>query len=282
LITAQAGKYDVWHKTIYNSFNILNYENILANASSIFIRMVYNLIMIRIIVCDDDKTLLDTYTQLCKKVSNKYNIAAEIKGYSSGSDLMFDLEDPKFQSTLDMLFLDISMPGLSGVEVAREARALGYTGVIIFITASEEHFRDAFDVGAFHYITKGESMRRFEEVFLRAVEHLNDSNKKEITLSCWGEYKKIKISDIEYFEVVNRVIIVYYDNKSFELQGSLQKLEITLANYGFQRIHRNFLVSLSYIKQMTFKYVVLLNGKELPVGRNYYSGLKSAVNKMKL
>ena len=115
---------------------------------------------LKVIICDDEKTALLTYVKFCSKISAEHNIDADVKGYSNGSDLMFDLEDPKIYNTLDILFLDIHMAPINGVEVAREARRAGYTGFIIFITASEEHFREAFDVGAFHYITKGESFQR--------------------------------------------------------------------------------------------------------------------------
>jgi len=225
---------------------------------------------------------LETNIKICRRISDRHKFDVEIKGYISGNDLMFDLEDANFSNSLDLLLLDITMPGLNGVDVAREARGLGYTGVIIFITASEDYFRDAFDVGAFHYIVKGESMAHFEEVFLKAVDVLKEMDRKEILLSGWGELRRVAISSIEYFEVVSRNIIVYYEGKVFEFHGHLKKLEEQLASNGFQRIHRNYLVSLMHIKNMTFHEVVMSNGKTLPVGRTYYSELKEAVNKIKM
>ena len=236
--------------------------------------------MFRVVVCDDEKMALTMYVNLCRKICAKYNIDVAIKEYNSGSDLMFDLEDPKFHNTLDLLFLDISMPGLSGVEVAREAREAGYTGVIIFVTASDEHYGDAFDIGAFHYIRKGDSAARFEEIFLKAVDMAGTINQKEISLSGWGEIRKIKVNSIHYFEVINRIIFVYYDDQEFQFQGNLSILEEQLADAGFMRIHRNYLISLSHVESITFKFVLMTNGKELPVGRTRYSDLKEAVKNM--
>ncbi|MDR0490695.1 MAG: response regulator [Oscillospiraceae bacterium] len=237
--------------------------------------------VIRIAMCDDDKMALETYASICSRICSKHGIDAEIKKYESGNDLMFDFDEPKFQNTLDLLFLDISMPGPSGIDIAREARELGFTGIIIFITGSEESYREAFDVGAFHYITKGESVQRFEEILLKAVESSRNSDRKEIVLSGWGEIKKLKISSIEYFEIINRIITVHYDNEEFEFQGSFQKLEEQLADKGFLRIHRNYLVSLSYIKSMTYNEAVMISGKTLPVGRKHHDGLKAAFGNVK-
>ena len=236
--------------------------------------------MFRVVVCDDEKTALTMYVNLCRRICAKHGIDVAIKEYDSGSDLMFDLEEPKFHNTLDLLFLDISMPGMSGVEVAKEARKAGYTGVIIFVTASDEHYSDAFDIGAFHYIKKGDSAARFEEIFLKAVDMARTINQKEISLSGWGEIRKIKVNDISYFEVINRIIHVYYDEGEFQFQGNLSVLEQQLADAGFLRVHRNYLISLSHVESITFKYVLMTNGKELPVGRTRYSELKEAVKNM--
>lgn len=237
---------------------------------------------IKIALCDDDQMMLDTYTKLCQNVGGKHGIDTKIKAYKSGNDLMFDLEEPMFRSTLDLLFLDITMPGLNGVEVAREARELGYNGVIVFITGSKDYYSDAFDVRAFHYIVKGESSARFEEIFLSAVELSRDANRDEIVLSGWGELRNIKRSSIEYFKTANGVVTVRYDNQEFEFLGSLNKLEDQLKGYGFFRIHRNFLVSLSQIKSISYGGVIMAGGEELPVGRKYYPELKSTVNSLAL
>jgi DNA-binding LytR/AlgR family response regulator len=234
------------------------------------------------VVCDDNKADLGMYVKLCQKISENHNIDIEVKTYESGSDLLFDLEEPKFFNTLDLLLLDITMPGIDGVETARQARRVGYTGLIIFITTSEEHYTDAFDVGAFHYITKGASIKRFEEIFMKAVELLKETNKEHVVLSGWGELKQIKIRDIHYFEVVKGTMKVFYDDDTFEFNSTLDKLEEHLKNRGFQRIHRNYLVSLLKVKSVTYTEAIMADGAVLPVGRTYYPGLKEEIKKIKM
>ena len=236
-----------------------------------------------IVVCEDMKSQRTLYAKLCRRISEKHGIDVGIREYESGSDLMFDLEDPKFHNTLDILFLDISMPGISGIETAKQARKAGYTGVIVFVTSSEEHYRDAFDVGAFNYITKGENIKRFEEIFLKAADAAKEKQSERITLSGWRELEHIEIRSIVYFEVVKGIITVYYDgDKKFAFNGSFGRLENELSHHGFYRLHRNYIVSLVHVKKISFTEVTMTNGDVLPVGRKRYRDFKTTIEKLKM
>ena len=235
---------------------------------------------VKIAICDDDQMALETFTKLCEKIGEKHNVKAEILTYDNGDDLLFDIVDPLYYNTLDILLLDINMPGINGVEVAKKARDSGFAGIIIFVTASEDHFREAFDIGAFHYITKGESVKRFEEIFLKALETSRDSDRKEIVLSGWGEIKRLKISSIEYFDIQNRATTVYYHGGHFKFSTPLSKIEEHLKDYGFRRTHREYIVSLLNIKSISYDSLTMLDGKILPVGRKYYNEIKEALSKI--
>ena len=233
----------------------------------------------RIVILDDDTQALTHYSMLLRKIGLKNSIDLSIKEYLRGGDLMCDLEEPRFYNTLDILFLDIRMPGISGVSVASEARRLGYSGVIVFITASDEHYRDAFDIGAFNYIRKGESVSRVEEVFLSAVETAKQINSAHITLGSWGEIRKIPIGAIDYFEVDKKKVFCYYDGGKFGFPGTLCPLEERLKDSGFIRIHRNYLISLSRLDSVSYTHAVI-GGKRLPVGRTHAKPLHDASRNM--
>jgi DNA-binding LytR/AlgR family response regulator len=233
-------------------------------------------------VCDDNRAELDVYAKLCRKIGENHHVEVEVKTYDSGADLMFDLEDPKFFNTLDLLYLDIKMPGIDGIQTARFARKIGYTGLIIFITASEERYTEAFDVGAFHYINKGENPRKFEEIFMKAVELSKEFNQEQILLPAWGELRQVRIKDIYCFEVLKGTLTVFYGKDKFEFEGTLCQMEERLGSRGFQRIHRNYLVSLTQVKSVTFTEVIMKNGAKLPVGRTYAHDLKEEIARLKM
>ncbi|HCC34907.1 MAG TPA: DNA-binding response regulator, partial [Ruminococcaceae bacterium] len=238
---------------------------------------------IRIIVCDDSERERSRYVELCRELAAKHHLEIETKAYDNGIDLLFDLENPKFFSTVDILMLDINMPGINGVNVAKEARKCGYKGIIVFITVSTAHYENAFDVRAFNYITKGKSSAaRFEEVFLNAVEAAKELRQEVIMLSGGGEFRQIPVKDIFYFEIVKRIITVHYKDESFEFVSTFEKLENQLFERGFLRIHRAYLVSLAHVKSITYEEVTMTNGALLPVGRKYYAGLKKALSELAL
>ena len=110
----------------------------------------------RIVICDDEE-------KVRKALVNKVSILFpddEVKGFASGDDLLSSEEQP------DILLLDIKMPGMSGLEVARKLRIKNERMVLIFVTGEEEYVYDAFDVQAFHFLVKPISEDRLNEVFV--------------------------------------------------------------------------------------------------------------------
>ena len=90
-----------------------------------------------------------------------------------------------------------------------------------------------------------------------------------------GEFRNIEIRKIRYFMVVKRIVTVFYgDDEEFSFYTSIGKIETRLQDYGFIRLHRSYLVSMSHIRTISFKEVEMDNGDILPVGRSYYADLK--------
>lgn len=237
---------------------------------------------IRIAVCDDSEADRQQIVLHCRAISEKHAIDIEIKVYTGGHDILFDFENPQFYNTVDIIFLDIHMPGINGIDTARQLREYGYRGLIIFITISKAFYENAFDVNAFNYITKDDNGHlRFEAVFLRAVKAARTLRQDVLVLSGGGELRQIAVGDIEYIDVIKRVMSVYYGGQRFEFISTLDKLENQLFGKGFVRIHRHYLVSLAYVKQISYEEVTMHNGARLAVGRKYYPALKAAVERLK-
>lgn len=238
---------------------------------------------LRIVVCDDNPQDLQNYSLLCRRLGEKYKIDLAIKDYTSGDSLLFDMENPQFFSKVDIIFLDIRMPGSDGIQVANEVRRLGYNGIIIFITVSDKHYEDAFDAKAFNYVRKGrEFLARFEKIFLEAVKTAENAQQDIVIFSCCGEFRQILIKDISYFEIVKNIIVVHYNDDSFEFVSSLGKIEEQLYGHGFQRVHRSFLISLYYVQSYTYGELTMTDGTKIPVSRKYNQDLKEALNEMVL
>ena len=173
---------------------------------------------------------------------------------------------------LIVMGIDASFDGMAAARVLRKAEV---RGDIVFFTRSKGRVFEAFDVSALHYLVDGEtSLAKFDEVFRRAKRQAETRTQASIVLSCAGEQRKLPISQIYYFEVINRIVTVHYVGGTFEFYSTLSKIEDTLAKRGFVRIHRSYLVAERFITGISHGEVSLSNGAVLPVGGRYADNIK--------
>lgn len=237
--------------------------------------------MIKVAICDDNEKERQFFVELCKSIRKQQEIDIKIRQYESGEVLLFHLEDTKVMHNVDIVLLDIYMPGKDGIAVAGKLREMGFRGEIIFITRSQEHWRDAFDVHAFNYITKDEDIQmRFNKVFLEAAENAQSHRGKSLLLSSVAETRMIDVDKISHFEIWDHVVTVYYgENESFEFVSTLAKIESLLFGDDFIRINRSFLISMAHIAvdSLENNTVRMRNGATIHVGRNARKVLRDAM-----
>jgi len=234
---------------------------------------------LKVAVCDDNPKERAFFHDMCRLIKERKDIPIKLKEYESGEALIFDLEDTRIMNTVDIVLLDIHMPGKNGIDVARNLREYGYQGAIIFITKSSDHWREAFDVKAFNYITKDQDVEeRFIKTFWDAVMEADKRRDRTLLFSSLGETRQIEIASISHFEVADHLIKVYYDKEDFEFISSLAKIEsLVFGNDDFMRVSRTCLVSISHIEKINENHIVLLNGKSISITPKYIKKLKAAM-----
>ena len=223
-----------------------------------------------IFICDDNAEQSSLCKQAILRLSRQHGVHAKIKAFPSGDAMLFEAEDA--YATLNLVYLDIHMPGQNGMETAKRLREIGYLGDIVFITFTPDHAIDGYDVSALHYVVKNQtSAEKFEEIFLRACERKNRRESEVLVLTCAGESRCVPVEDIRYFEIQQRIVTVYYGNEQFEFYSTMMRLEEQLFNKGFVRTHKSFLVGKRFIHSIDSTRVLLDTGEELPVGKRYYA-----------
>ena len=229
------------------------------------------------IICDDDASIHQIYTIELNNICKKYNIDCDIHCYKDSNEMLAYLKNtPDFKG---ILILDIYMPGLSGITLARKVREMGIQEKIIFLTASEQHYIPAFDAEAFNYVLKGDkAFNRFRDVITKAILKSLEDEEEYILFNNAKESKTIAIKDISYFEVYKRIITVHYNNEKFDFFSTLGKLENQLARKGFIRIHRSFMVPVFRIESLSYSEIKLRDGNTLPLGRNYRQKVNDLFN----
>lgn len=219
----------------------------------------------RIGICDDEKNIQELIENKVKKQYPK----AEIIFFSSGEELLVS------EKEIDILFLDIQMPGRNGMETAQELRRKDKKMLIIFVTAMEDYVFRAFDVGAFHYLVKPIDDGKFTDVFCRATEEcilqsreVKNTKEKYMMINNNGIHTKVILDEIIYAEVFNRKVVLHKVDGTIEYYGKLSDLE-ALVGEGFFRPHRAYLINFKYVEKYNATTIYLEKGSVLMAKQNY-------------
>ena len=226
----------------------------------------------RIGVCDDEKEV----RECIKEKVIRFFPKATLVSYESGQEVLNEATLP------DILFLDIQMPGMNGMETAKKLRKEGKNTVIIFVTAIEEYVFQAFDVGAFHYLVKPFTNEKFYEVLQKAVKRCHEEKeqcrladaKKAFLIISQGKHVVVNPDDIVYAEVFDRKIMLHTLNSDIEYYGKMKELEKKVGE-DFFRPHRAYLVNFHYVKKYDSKTIWLEKGQALMAKQNYQEFVKA-------
>ena len=216
----------------------------------------------KIAICDDNKMIVNSVKNALLEC-NYINFQMIIEEFFSGEDL---LEAYKIGKGFDLIFLDIKMDQISGIETAEKIKFLQKDVIIIFLTGYNNYVKDAFRVQAFQYLTKPVKPEEIIKEFKRAVEqykrnHTNyriENNERVISL---------EIQSILFLEVRNHIITIHTENDEHRFCGKLQEEETKLVKYDFIRCHQGFIVNMAWIQIIEKDSILLKTGKIIPISR---------------
>lgn len=177
------------------------------------------------------------------------------------------------QNRVDLLFLDIEMPTLTGLEMLK---TLDYYPDVIFTTAHRSYAVDAFDVHAFDYLLKPISFERFAKSINHFIRQKGDSlqlNTKEeavesLVVKVDKKNVKVLLSEIIYIESLSDYVVIHMHNQKIVTKERITQLQSKLGMFGFMRVHRSFIVNVKKVTAWYGNTLEIINVK-IPVGRNY-------------
>ena len=255
-----------------------------------------------IAVCDDDKIILEMLqnmiintianTQLVtpkikhtqneeqNKELNTTNLKTEglnanLSTFCTGEALLSAIKGTKYipARQFDIIFLDIQMAGINGIEAAKAIRAVDDKAVLIFITAVKEYVFEAFDVAAFHDLVKPYEEQKFSEVFVRAVKEVQKHQKaaEEMLVVKSGKNSvTIQKNHIYYIENKAKKLVFHTDKKVLEIYAAMLPIEQELGA-AFYRCHRGYLVNMAYIEAYSRDSITLANGETIYLAKEKYA-----------
>ncbi len=231
--------------------------------------------MLKIAICDDSQTTIETYSKLISQCAEVNQLHIEISCFYSGESLLFHLMEAP--DLIDIIYLDIIMGKTDGMETARRLRENHCNAQIIFLTSCEDYVYDAFDVNAIQYMIKDEiTAEKFERIFLRAVQIASHKAEEVFVFKFDTEKYIVPIHQISYFEIWKRIVTVHYGfNQIAKFYSSMEQLEKQFHDKGFIRVHRAYMVQLSYINKFERQKLILKTGAAIPIGITYQQELKT-------
>lgn len=217
--------------------------------------------MIRIGICDDEKYMSDSIRAMVSAFFREKNIEIIILQFSGGEELL------RYDKQIDILFLDIQMKGIDGVETARKLRRLNFKGFLIFITVLKEMVFQSFEVQPYDYLVKPVEEQYFEKMMERLLASIKNAREENLLVQKRYESRIVPIGDIVFCEIIDRKIYLHLvSSEVVDYYERIENLEKKL-NHGFFRCHRSYLIHLKYLKGYKNGTAYMENGREIPVSR---------------
>lgn len=207
--------------------------------------------MLRIAIVEDDlgdrrhlQEMIDRFSETCGECC----IATV---FGSGAEFL-----QEYQPNYDLVLMDVEMPGLDGLETARELRMLDRSVILIFITNMAQYAIRGYEVDALDYVLKPVSYYSFEMKMKKVRRILAERQGSSVVLSSKGELRRIPVRSILYVEVRDHSLYYYTGEGKFSATGSMKKLEQELGPQGFARCNNCYLVNLMHVRKVSQEQVV--------------------------
>ncbi len=217
--------------------------------------------MICIAICDDEKHMSDHIRAMASDFFRKKNREIQLGTFTSGEDLL------NYDGQIDILFLDIQMKGMDGLETARKLRADKFRGFLIFITVLKEMVFQSFEVQAYDYLVKPVDEKQFGKTMERLYTSMQNASEGNLLVQQGYERRIVPKDEIVFCEIIDRKIYLNLTSgEVVDYYERIENLESKLDSHFF-RCHRSYLINLKHLKGYKNGTAYMDNGKEVPVSR---------------
>lgn len=227
--------------------------------------------MVQIAILEDDPSdlasLKDCLDRYAREQRQRFSIA-------SFSDPAVFLE--QCQPGYDLLFLDIDLPAMNGMEVARRLRERGSTVTLVFVTNLEQYAVSGYAVDALDFVVKPINYYRFSSMMRRALRRIANRQSREVVIQSAGGITRILVDTLYYVEIRDHLLIYHTEQGNLTAWGKLSEVEAQLAPWGFARCSTSHLVNLRHVDSVNGNDVMVA-GTRLPVSQRRRKAFYAAV-----
>lgn len=228
---------------------------------------------LKVLAVDDERPALDDLAYLLRQ----HPRIASVTTAGDATEALRWLRDGSF----DAVFLDIRMPGLDGLELARIFGRFARPPEIVFVTAFEQHAVEAFELEAVDYLLKPVRPERLSDAIRRLGGNRSgpgDEGHSRIAVETGGRTRLVDRDSIRYVEASGDYVRLHTDQGAFLVRMPISTLEENWREAGFVRVHRRYLVALRHLTELRVRpgggYVLQVADRELPVSRRHARELR--------
>lgn len=224
--------------------------------------------MVKVAICDDDEAVTREIEDILEKYARENTIHIDVGVFFDGQELIRYMD--KNQETYDILFLDIEMKKMNGLDTAMRIREMDRKMTLIYVTSHESYALKAYQVHPFHFLVKPIDANEVTLCFEQAYSLFQQDEEYYEYMYNKCDYR-VSIGKILYIMSNKRKIQLYMEDGSvLEHYGKLDEIERKLENTRaeFWRIHKSILVNAKYIFRKAYDHVELIDGQRLSISRD--------------
>lgn len=238
---------------------------------------------ITIAVIEDDKTHADLLAHYIERWTETNGLKCSLHTFSDAESFLFEWEE---NQSWDALFLDIQMPGIDGMELARKIRSQSEEIILIFTTGITDYMQEGYEVSALHYLVKPIDEEKVAECLERIGKQNRERERKnaflleveEMINGVSGERKTVRFLPLEilYVEAFSHYTEIHTEKRIYRVREGIGVWKERLKADSFISCHRSYLVNLLYVARVEKKQIVLDQGEMLPLSRRRQKAVNDA------
>jgi len=229
--------------------------------------------MLKIAIVDDEEECLDSLKKNLVDIFDEINVPNQISTFKNGLNFIQSLKN-----SYDIIFLDIEMDHVNGIELAKKIREVDENVMIIFQTKMGKYAVQGYSVNAFDYILKPIDFNNLKLKMHRALLKLRKKEGNTITINTNNGTVFLNIDSIHYIEVMSHLLVFHTEKGDFSCYGKMNDIEEKIKAKNFVRISRSFIINSDYVTSTKGNSVFVLD-KELTIGRTYRKIFSDFLNK---
>jgi two-component system response regulator LytT len=219
--------------------------------------------MTHIAVVEDSKSDASLFKEYIAKYQDGNKISLDVKFFTNGITFL-----DEYHGEFDIVFMDIDLPEMNGLDVSKKLRERDTQVVLIFLTNLAKYAIKGYSVNAFDFVAKPITYYSFSTMLARAIKKCSFGKEKEVTINNEGKIVKIPLKDISFIEVYNHQLVYHTDKADYYQWGSLSSIEEGFLKLGFAKGSASQLINLRRTSAIYGSQVTLDTGKVIYLSRS--------------